>query len=56
MLKHTFSRFSKTELWLSTDKLSSIKWTSSGLMATQGAVTYIVTMDYVAYSLLEWLL
>ena len=46
----------KTELWLSIDKLSSILWTSSGLMATQDAATYIVTMDYAAHSLLEWLL
>ena len=25
-------------------------------MATQGAATYIVTMDYAVHSLLEWLL
>ena len=52
----TLSRLSKTELWLSIDKLSSITMDLSGLKATQGAATCIVTRDYAVHSLLEWLL
>ena len=48
-----FSRFSKTEVWLSIDMLWSILWISSGLIVIQGTVTYIVTMDYALHSLLE---
>ena len=50
-----FVRFLCTEHWICIDKLSSIAMVLSGLMATQGAVTYIIAIGYAAHSLVEWL-
>ena len=51
----SFDWFSVQNIGFANDKLSAILWSSSGLMATQGAVTYIVTKGHHAHSLVEWL-
>ena len=48
-----FARFSEQNIGFAETSFQPLLWSSSGLMANQGAVTYIVTMGYVAHSLVE---